>query len=132
MDDDYLSLSHVKKFLKTDPRLFEYFEEKGEECILVKVYKKYEMVQKSLLVVWVYSINHVIDFTNFMNKCFPEFSILEKINLFLRVKVSSAYRLSQIFGQLHENKGRLDIDEYNVKQMSLEQIFLGFANEQKE
>ena len=126
------SISQVKKYLKRDDKLMNYFEEKGKSCVLVKLYEKYEEVELSLLVIWVYSVNHVVRCKEFMMELFPDFSILEKINLFVRIKLSSQYKLSQIFGKLNEYQERLNIEEYNVKQMSLEQIFLTFADENKD
>ena len=131
-DEEEPSLSEVKRYLKTKPELLDYFEDKGENCILVKLYKKYEMIELNMLVVWVYSVNQIIKLQKFFRECFPDFSILEKLNLFVRVKLSSNYKLSQIFGELYKNQQNLNIDEYNVKQMSLEQIFLTFANQNKE
>jgi hypothetical protein len=131
-DEEEFSISQVKKYLRKYEKLINYFEEKGKSCILVKLFEKYEGVELNLLVNWVYSVNHVIKCKELMMQFFPDFSILEKINLFVRIKLSSEYKLSQIFGKLNENQEMLNIDEYNVKQMSLEQIFLTFADENKD
>lgn len=128
-DEEDYTLSQVKTFLKPKHLLFEFFKKEGESNILVKLYAKFESIEKSFFINWVYATTQINCLELAVGQHFPDYSILENLNLFLRIKMSSSYKLSAIFGFLHEHKEKLNIDEYNVKQMSLEQIFLSFAEQ---
>lgn len=123
------SINEIKRLLKKKPSLYRAFKEQGAENLLQKLYEKYEGVEKGFLINWMYVtyLTHLLK-EAFVER-FPNFSVIESINLFIRFKLSSQYKLSQIFAFLKDNKVNLSIDEYNVKQMSLEQIFLAFAKQ---
>ena len=55
--------------------------------------------------------------------------MLESFQSFARFKVGESAKLSEIFKLLEEEKDNLDIANYSVKQISLEQIFLNFAKD---
>ena len=127
-EKDY-SLTQVSTFLKSNQLLHNFFQKEGQNNILLKLYSKFEFIEKNFFINWVYATTQINCLELAVQKHFPDYSILENLNLFLRIKMSSIYKLSAIFGFLHEHKEKLNIDEYNVKQMSLEQIFLSFAKE---
>jgi hypothetical protein len=118
-------------FLKGNPKLEKYYNDKGKDGILEKLFEKFGKIKLRMLEMWVYSTKHLIELNEFLNENFSEFEILEKINLFVRIKLNSKFKLSEIFGKLNTNQERLNIEEYNVKPMSLEQIFLTFADQKK-
>ena len=118
-DSGEFGLNETKKYLRKYNDLYNYFEEKGENCILVKLFKKYEAIEINLLINWIYSVRKVLKLKEFMMANFPEYTILEKLNLFIRVKLSSNYKLSQIFGQLHQNQEALNIEAVSYTHLTL-------------
>lgn len=55
------------------------------------------------------------------------FSIIEKYLSMTRFKLFAKIPLGEIFGEIEANKARLHLDQYSVKQASIEQIFNDFA-----
>lgn len=128
-DQKEYSLNEIKRLLKKKPSLYKAFKEEKEQNILKKLYEKYEGVEKGFLINWMYVTYLIHLLKQAFEQRFPKFSVIERLNLFIRLKLSSEYKLSEIFSFLKNNKEELSIDEYNVKQMSLEQIFLAFARQ---
>eukprot|EP01017_Pseudomicrothorax_dubius_P046657 TRINITY_DN8255_c0_g2_i3.p1 TRINITY_DN8255_c0_g2~~TRINITY_DN8255_c0_g2_i3.p1 ORF type:complete len:1028 (+),score=239.16 TRINITY_DN8255_c0_g2_i3:182-3265(+) len=63
----------------------------------------------------------------FLQREFGEFILIEQIQTFLRFKIDSTMGLGKIFGQVEKNKQNLKIQQYSLKQTSIEQIFNMFA-----
>lgn len=129
---EMLKYKEVRKYLKTQPELKKHHDDMGDDSIIRKLFDKFDEVKLKMIVIWTYSIRHLIILKSYMSNNFPEYEILEKMNLFVRIKLPTKYKLSQIFGKLNQDQEHLEIEEYNVKQMSLEQIFLTFADQKKE
>ena len=130
-DQPEYTISEIKKYLITKPELYAFFQKEGDNCSLVKLDKKYEGVEKGFIINWIHASEMLIRFEKHIKDAFPNYKVLENLNLFMRLSMSSNYKLSQIFGYLQKNRHMLNVEEYNVKQMSLEQIFLSFAEESK-
>lgn len=55
--------------------------------------------------------------------------MLESFQSYIRFKVEGGVKLYQLFGQMEGNKEGLDIAQYSIKQISIEQIFIKLADE---
>ena len=66
---------------------------------------------------------------DFFVEIFKKATILEVFQSFWRFKVEAKVPLSKLFGEVEKNKIKLSISQYSVKQTSIEQIFIGFANQ---
>jgi len=62
-------------------------------------------------------------------KHFEEVSLLESFQSYIRFKVAGGVKLYQLFGNMESNKEELDIAQYSIKQISIEQIFISLANQ---
>lgn len=54
-------------------------------------------------------------------------SVIEELQNYIKFEVLGDTKLSEIFGFLEERKHEMFLEDYSVKQMSLEQIFIKFA-----
>lgn len=54
--------------------------------------------------------------------------VLERIQTFIRLNIKKNAKVSQLFDFFEKKKEELNIQQYTVKQASVEQIFNRFAN----
>ena len=99
-------------------------EGKGKKIHSALTTMKY--VSLSILLEW---IDIVKKFGQIERQFGQEFhyEVLESFQSFSKYKVDASARLSKIFKFLETNKTDLQIENYSVKQISLEQIFIKFA-----
>ena len=71
----------------------------------------------------------VDQFEVFMKERFGEVQLIENVNSFFRYKVPDGLKTSQLFGELERNQQKLFLAQYSVKQATIEQIFINFANQ---
>ena len=71
----------------------------------------------------------VDQFEMFMKERFGLAQLLENVNAFFRYKVPDGLKISQLFGELERNQQKLFLAQYSVKQATIEQIFINFANQ---
>ena len=93
------------------------------------IYKQLEMkkvVDNNMLFEWIDIAIKLDKINAFLNEKF-ECEILETFQSYVRFKISEKAKLSQIFGEVEKKTKELNIDNYSVKQISLEQIFVKFA-----
>lgn len=65
-----------------------------------------------------------------MCRNFKQVEMLEQCGEFFKLRVPKEEKtIGWLFGQLEHEKHRLGIQEYNVSQTTLEQIFQNFANQ---
>lgn len=68
----------------------------------------------------------------FLRKHFAgEVALIESVNTFYRYKLEKNVKLSDLFGQLEPAYARLGISQYSVKQTTIEQIFINFADQRE-
>lgn len=53
--------------------------------------------------------------------------VLERIQTFIRLNIKKNVRVSQLFDFFEKRKNELNIQQYTIKQASVEQIFNHFA-----
>ena len=72
--------------------------------------------------------------TQWMESTIGETEIIEHFQTFIRYKVSAGKKdilpVGKIFGALENNKEKMGIQNYSIKQASVEQIFNKFAEEE--
>ena len=66
---------------------------------------------------------------SFLQQQFGQASLIESVNNFFRYKLPDSLRISKLFGELERNQERLKLAQYSVKQTTIEQIFINFANQ---
>lgn len=65
----------------------------------------------------------------FLKNHFQSFELIESVNTFFRYKLPEGQRISKLFGELERNQVSLCLSQYSVKQTTIEQIFINFANQ---
>ena len=96
-----------------------YFELKKNGNVLVENFIDFYLVQIEGLRV-----------REFLADNFGKVRLLEQIHSLFKFKLNMITGIGKIFGLLEENKVRLEIVEYSIKQSTLDQIFNMFANNQ--
>jgi len=86
-------------------------------------------VMTSLLVEWVLIEKSGDQLKSFLRDNFGEVLTLEHFQSFYRFKASNNITIGDFFGLLERNKSQLKIQQYSIKQGSIEQIFNTFAAE---
>ena len=66
---------------------------------------------------------------SFLQQQFGQVTLIESVNSFYRYKLPDSLRISKLFGELERNQERLKLAQYSVKQTTIEQIFINFANQ---
>jgi ATP-binding cassette subfamily A (ABC1) protein 3 len=66
----------------------------------------------------------------FLSTHFGQVGVIEHFHSFYRFKILSQVSIGKIFGTLEDNKDKLQIVHYSVKQTTIEQIFNMFAQNQ--
>lgn len=87
-----------------------------------------DSVSAGVILEFVYMNKKGMIILDFLIKSFKSAAILEVFQSFWRFKVDSKVKLSKLFGEIEKNKQKLGISQYSIKQISIEQIFIGFAN----
>lgn len=64
-----------------------------------------------------------------MKSQFGNFQLVENVNAFYRYKLPEGLMISKLFGELERNQQKLFLAQYSVKQATIEQIFINFANQ---
>ena len=93
------------------------------------IFKQLEIkksVEDNMLFEWIDIAIKIDKIKTFLNEKF-EWEVLETFQSYVRFKISEKAKLSQIFGEVEKQSKELNIDNYSVKQISLEQIFVKFA-----
>ena len=66
---------------------------------------------------------------SFLKSHFESFELIESVNTFFRYKLPEGQKISKLFGELERNQEALCLSQYSVKQTTIEQIFINFANQ---
>jgi len=83
-----------------------------------------------LLVEWIFIEKCGEQLQNFFRQSFGEINIIEHFQSFYRFRASNNITIGNFFGLLERNKSELRIQQYSIKQGSIEQIFNNFAAEE--
>ena len=67
----------------------------------------------------------------FLKDNFGEVEIIESLQSFFRYKIIENVKLSKLFGDIEKEKERLNLSQYSIRQTSIEQIFIGFAEKRE-
>jgi ATP-binding cassette subfamily A (ABC1) protein 3 len=76
-----------------------------------------------------YMQHHCAKIQDFLTENFGNVSLLESFQSYFRYKIEGDQKLSALFGKMEQNREGLDVAQYSIKQISLEQIFLSLANQ---
>jgi ATP-binding cassette subfamily A (ABC1) protein 3 len=63
---------------------------------------------------------------------FGDVELLEKLQTFIRLKVKAKARVSRLFEFFESNKQKYCIQQYTIKQATVEQIFNKFAEQEEQ
>jgi ATP-binding cassette, subfamily A (ABC1), member 3 len=74
-------------------------------------------------------LQRVLAIEQFMKSHFGDFQLVENVNSFYRYKLPDGLLISKLFGELERNQQKLFLAQYSVKQATIEQIFINFANQ---
>ena len=81
-----------------------------------------------LLAEWIAIEKRGLTIEDALRSEFSQAHIVEHFETFFRFRIDVNVSIGKVFGYLERNKATLNIDQYSVKQTSIEQIFNGFAN----
>jgi len=84
-------------------------------------------ISSSLLVDWIMIEKYGEQLMGFFEENFGEVNIIEHFQSFYRFKASNNITIGNFFGLLEKHKSSLRIQQYSIKQGSIEQIFNTFA-----
>ena len=68
----------------------------------------------------------------FLRKEIGEAEIIEQLQTYVRFKIGEKASVGNMFDKMEENKTQLSIQQYSIKQASVEQIFNRFAEGNEE
>jgi len=109
-------------------RLAPELSETGSGSAIFLELKKKGKIPVDMVVEWVLIEKNGLEIEGLITSKFTEVKLIEHFQSFYRYKISSDISIGQVFGIFEENKEKLNIMQYSVKQSSLEQIFNAFAN----
>jgi len=93
--------------------------------------QKKKKISARLLIEWIMIEKCGLNLQNFFRENFGEISIIEHFESFYRFKAPNQMTVGNFFGLLENNKSQLNIQQYSIKQGSIEQIFNHFAAEEE-
>lgn len=102
----------------------------GKDLILERDLDPNHEVRIVNLVTFLFAQKIGFSVIKFLLDMFEQVEMLEQCGDFYKLRVPKGSKtIGWLFGQLEENKQRLEIQEYSVSQTTLEQIFQMFANQ---
>ena len=100
--------------------------EKGKGSKIYSLISQEESISTKMIIEWAIFYQAARKVEAHLQKNF-ELSIIEEFGSYLKIEVMGEQKLSKIFGIIEASKQELSIEDYSVRQMSLEQIFIKFA-----
>jgi len=104
-------------------------KEEGAGSVIFSELKKGK-ISTRLLVEWIMIEKSGEKLKEFFRQAFGQISVIEHFQSFYRFKASNQITIGSFFGLLEKNKSQLKIQQYSIKQGSIEQIFNNFAAEE--
>ena len=101
-----------------------------------KILKEIEIYRKisfDKILYWIFYINNFFKIVNFILDLFPEVYCYDYSdnNFFISIKKEPGKSIGQLYGLIEDNKKECNIEQYDLKLTSLEQIFNKFAGEKE-
>jgi ATP-binding cassette subfamily A (ABC1) protein 3 len=122
------SLESIMQSLNV-PELAKEISAKGRGCEIFRMFENKQEVSLMIIAEFAYMQHHCAKIHGFLTENFGNVSLLESFQSYFRYKISEGQKLSALFGRMEQNREGLDIAQYSIKQISLEQIFLSLANQ---
>ena len=124
--DDYLKKYKFEKN-KMDKRKDLFGEKINEE------FKIYGKINFNKILYWIYYLNNFFNFVNIILDNFPEVFCIDYSdnNFIISIKKEKDKSIGFLFGLIEDNKQTCNIEQYDLKLTSLEQIFNKFAREKE-
>ena len=128
-EKDEFSLEEIKKILEKldEDNLFLEIKHKGKGHFINLELEKRGVVKAELFIEWLNLNEKFVRIYTYLKDHFLGTELLESLQSFAKFKVPDSTRLSKIFKELETYQKILSIQNYSVKQISLEQIFVKFA-----
>merc|ERR1712194_61882 len=109
--------------------LLKEFTNKGKMSEIFRMFENQQEVSLMVIAEFVFMQQNCTKINGFLTENFGMVSLLEQFQSYFRYKIEGDAKLSALFGKMEQNKESLDIAQYSIKQISLEQIFLSLANQ---
>ncbi len=129
-DLEKVDLAECKDIIKKmgSDELLINFDESVSGQTLRKELAKNGFVHAEEIIEWIYVTKKLHGIIKFLLSHF-DLEILENFRFYVRFSISANNKLSKIFDILESNQEELSIQNYSIKQISLEQIFMNFAHD---
>jgi ATP-binding cassette subfamily A (ABC1) protein 3 len=122
------SLESIMQSLNA-PELTKEISAKGRGCEIFRMFENKQEVSLMIIAEFAYMQHHCAKIQDFLTETFGNVSLLESFQSYFRYKIEGDQKLSALFGKMEQNREGLDVAQYSIKQISLEQIFLSLANQ---
>lgn len=129
--DDFIEQKNAQAFVYSigGEKFWEEIDLTGHGSHIYKQLQNKKGCHSRVIVEYIYIKQQSTMIEKFLNDNFGNIKILEAFQSFFRFKTENNVKLSVMFGLLEENKDKLEIGQYSIKQTTIEQIFIGFANQ---
>ena len=108
-------------------RLISQLSEEGSGSVIHSEFKR-GPCPNTLIAEWIATEKRGFGLEDNLKQHFKNVSLIEHFQTFYRYRIDSDISIAKVFGYFENNKDELSIEQYSVKQTSIEQIFNAFAN----
>ena len=117
-------------------KLNKYYDQIQKDKLGGKILEEFEIYGKmnfNKILLWIYYLNHFFNIVNIILDFFPEVFCIDYSdnNYVITIKKEEDKSIGFLFGLIEDNKHKYNIEQYDLKLTSLEQIFNKFAREKE-
>ena len=124
--EECLKLYHFEKYIKFISK--DLFGAK-----IIEEFEIYGKIKFNKILYWIYYLNNFFNFVNIILEKYKEIYCIDytENNFIIKIKKEKNKSIGFLFGLIEDNKHKYNIEQYDLKLTSLEQIFNKFAREKE-